>query len=193
MRLCWPTLNRNCKSTMAELITIARPYAEAAFGLAKGSGQLAAWSSQLDVLAQLVSAPEVADLIGNPAIDTQQLQALLVGSLGKTALPDVARLVAVLLENHRTQALPEISTLFQALKHEAEGVLEAQITSAFPLTEAQIADLVKGLEKRFARKISATVAVDAALIGGVRITVGDDVIDDSVQGKLQAMAYRLKS
>lgn len=178
---------------MAELITIARPYAEAAFRLAKGSGQLAAWSSQLDVLAQLVSAPEVADLIGNPAIDGQQLQALFVASLGKTALPEVERLVAVLLENHRAKTLPHVSTLFQALKNEAEGVVDAQITSAFPLTAAQIADLVKSLETRFSRKVNATVVVDPALIGGVRIVVGDDVIDDSVQGKLQAMAYRLKS
>lgn len=178
---------------MAELITIARPYAEAAFKLAKGSGQLAAWSGQLDVLAQLVSAPEVADLIGNPAIDGQQLQALFDAGLGKTALPEVQRLVAVLLENQRAQAIPEISALFDELKNEAEGVLDAHIQTAFPLTDAQIADLVKALEKRFSRKISTTVTVDTALIGGVRIVVGDDVIDDSVQGKLQAMAYRLKS
>lgn len=178
---------------MAELITIARPYAEAAFRLAKETGALSAWSSQLDTLANLVSAPEVADLIGNPAIDGPQLQALLVASLGKTALPDVERFLAVLLESRRAPTLPLVSALFEELKHQAEGSVEAQIESAFPLTEVQISDLVKGLEKRFGRKVTATVAVTPALIGGVRIMVGDDVIDDSVQGKLQAMAYRLKS
>lgn len=178
---------------MAELITIARPYAEAVFRLAKETGQLAAWSEQLDTLAQLVSAPEVAGLIGNPAIDGQQLQALLVASLGKTALPDVVRFIAVLLENRRAIALPAIAGLFEELKHEAEGAVEAQIESALPLTAAQVTELTAGLQKRFGRKITATVAVEPALIGGVRIVVGDEVIDDSVQGKLQAMAYRLKS
>ena len=178
---------------MAELITIARPYAEAAFKLAQETGQLVAWSSQLESLSEFVANPEVASLVGNPVVERQQLIALFTAAIGKTALPEVERFVAVLLENHRVQALTEIFALFEALKHKAEGVVDAQIESAFALTDDQLNELVLGLEKRFQNKVKATVTVNPALLGGVRVVVGDDVIDASVQGKLQSMAYRLKS
>lgn len=178
---------------MAELITIARPYAEAAFKLAQETGQLVAWSSQLESLSEFVANPEVASLLGNPAVERQQLVALLNAAIGKTALPEVERFVAVLLENHRVQALADIAALFEHLKHQAEGVVDAVIETAFPLTDAQLTELLAGLEKRFQNKVQATVTVNPALLGGVRVVVGDDVIDASVQGKLQSMAYRLKS
>lgn len=178
---------------MAELITIARPYAEAAFKLAQESKQLSAWSSQLEDLSVFVANPEVASLLGNPAVERQQLASLLNAAIGKAVLPEVERFVAVLLENHRVPAMTEISKMFELLKHQAEGVVDAEIETAFPLTDAQLSELVGGLEKRFQQKIKATVTVNPILLGGVRVVVGDDVIDASVQGKLQTMAYRLKS
>ena len=178
---------------MAELITIARPYAEAAYQLARDSGQLKAWSAQLAQLAQVAANVEFAALLGNPNVAADQLEAVLVGALGKDALPEVARFVGVLLQNRRASLLPQIFTLFQTLKTAAEGVVDARIETAFALTDMQEADVVSGLEKRLGRMVKAEVVVDPALLGGVRIVVGDEVIDASVQGKLQAMAYRLKS
>ena len=177
---------------MAENVTIARPYAEAAFGIADAGGTLPAWAQALDMLAEIVRHPEVRTAIGNPRLTDEQLYGL-IASLGGDALTaDVQKFIRVLIENGRLALLPEIRELFQELKNEREGVVDALVSTAFELNPAQTADLVADLERRFKRKVNPVVMVDKELIGGVRVTIGDEVIDSSVRGQLAAMASVLR-
>jgi F-type H+-transporting ATPase subunit delta len=178
---------------MAETTTIARPYAEAVFGLADKTGSLAKWSELLAAMAAAAAHPEVRALIGDPKVSPDQLYGLFVSLAGGDLPLEAQNLVRVLIANDRLTLLPEIRELFEALKHEREGVVEAEIASAFPMDAPQLKGLVAELERRFKRKIDPRVAVDKELIGGVRIAVGDEVIDGSVRGKLEDMAIALKS
>jgi F-type H+-transporting ATPase subunit delta len=182
---------------MAENVTLARPYAEAAFQLAKSGNALAAWSDVLSRLSAVAARPEMEECIGNPRLNPVQLAQLcldVAASDAKSALSaDQQNFVRVLADNDRLIVLPEISELFNELKHGQEGVKDAEITSAFALDDATLKTLVADLERKFGCKIQATVKVDAGLIGGVRIAVGDEVIDASVRGKLAAMAIALKN
>lgn len=177
---------------MAEIATIARPYAEAAFELADQAGALAAWSGALANLAAAAREPAVQELLGNPLVTTRQLVDML-GSVAGEASAEMRNFVQALAENKRLEALPEVQSQFEQLRAEREGTIEATIESAFPLDEGSLATLVADLERRFKRKVKPEVSVDAELIGGARITVGDQVIDGSVRGKLQAMAAGLAS
>jgi F-type H+-transporting ATPase subunit delta len=177
---------------MAENVTIARPYADAAFALATGADALAAWSEALDRLAAIVSDEGMQACIVNPRLSTDQLAGLVLEVAGELSA-EQQNFVRVLVNNERLQVLPEIRDLFVALKNEHEGVLEAKIASAFPLDDASLASLKADLEARFKARIDATVAIDTELIGGVRIAIGDEVIDASVRGKLASMAATLKN
>jgi F-type H+-transporting ATPase subunit delta len=175
---------------MAELATIARPYAEAAFEAADSAGKLAAWANALARLAQVAADAEILHLVGDPGVTPDALYGVIAGAAGE--LPaDVQSFLRVLIENGRVPVLPEVHERFESLKNEREGIVEAEITSAFPLEAAPLAALVKDLEARFARKVNPRVSVDKELIGGVRVAVGDEVIDGSVRGKLAAMAAAL--
>jgi len=175
---------------MAEIATIARPYAEAVFKVADGEGKLAAWAEVLDRLAAVAGNPAIGQVLGDPNVTSDQLYGVIAGGAGE--LPAEAQnLVRVLIENGRVAVLPEVRDLFVELKHEREGVVDAEIASAFPLEEAQLATLVGDLEARFKRKVKPSVAVDQDLIGGIKVVVGDEVIDGSVRGKLAAMAAAL--
>jgi len=179
---------------MAENVTLARPYAEAAFQLAKGDNALPAWSGVLSRLAAAAASPALEECIGNPRFTPAQLAQLCldVAGSGNAALnADQQNFVRVLVDNDRLAVLPEIAELFDALKDAHEGVKEAEISSAFALDDAALQALVADLERKFGCKIQATVKVDAELIGGVKIAVGDEVIDASVRGKLAAMATAL--
>ena len=175
---------------MAEIATIARPYAEAVFKVADGEGQLAAWADVIARLAAIAANPAVAEIVGDPNVDPDQLYGVIAGASGD--LPKEAQnLLRVLIENGRVALLPEIRESFEALKNEREGVVDAEIATAFALDDAQLAALVQDLEARFKRRINPRVSVDEALIGGVTVAVGDEVIDGSVRGKLAAMAAAL--
>jgi F-type H+-transporting ATPase subunit delta len=175
---------------MAEIATIARPYAEAVFKVADGEGKLAAWAEVLDRLAAVAANPAVGQLLGDPNVTSDQLYGVVAGAAGD--LPGEAQnLVRVLIENGRVGVLREVRNAFVALKHEREGVVDAEIASAFPLEDTQLATLVTDLETRFKRKVKPQVAVDQDLIGGIKVVVGDEVIDGSVRGKLAAMAAAL--
>jgi F-type H+-transporting ATPase subunit delta len=177
---------------MSELSTLARPYAEAAFRLAQGESDLAGWSSRIATLAAIVSDPQVAALISDPAVSVERVASLVIevagGGLGERG----ANFVKVLAENDRLAVLPEIHAQYEALKADAEGTLEATITSAQALTQAQIDELVTGLKARFNRAVNVKAAVDPELIGGAVIAIGDQVIDGSVKGRLQRMAFALQ-
>lgn len=176
---------------MAEAITIARPYAEAAFKIARQHGALDAWSKMLGFIAEVSADARMRAVIADPnrsAADLKQLFHAIAGD----RLDGLARnFVSVLVDNHRAGLLPEIAAHFEDLKRGAEGVLEARIASAFPLAGPQLAALVSNLEAKYQRRIQATVVVAPELIGGVKIEVGDQVLDASVRGRLDAMAVTL--
>ena len=178
---------------MAELATIARPYAEAAFGLARDEQALPAWSDMLNFAASIVTDERVAKALDNPRLDSGAKQSLLL-SIGGDRFNEPARnFIRVLVESERVTLLPQIAAMFETLKNDAESTAKATIESAFALTDAQLAEMQQALEKRFGRKIETTVSVNPDLIGGARVTVGDAVLDGSVQAKLAAMHAQLRA
>jgi len=176
---------------MAEIATLARPYAEAAFRLADAGGTLAVWSGTLRTLAQVAEHPDMQECLAKYDLTKVQLRELFLSLCPAELSAEAKNFVQLLIEYDRLTLLPEIYAQFETLKNEREGVVDAQITSAFALEGAQLADLVADLEKRFKRKINPQVSIDRDLIGGVRVVVGDEVIDGSVRGKLNAMAAGL--
>jgi F-type H+-transporting ATPase subunit delta len=177
---------------MAETVTIARPYAEAIFRLAKENGALAPWSERLTRLAMVAQDKEMAELIGNPKLSAEQVAQLFV-SLADDNDATLGNFIRVLAENERLALLPEILDLFTAMKSSEDGIKEAIVESAFAIDEAQLTALIGQLEGHFKSKLSASVVVKPELIGGVRVAVGDQVLDASVRGKLEAMATALKN
>jgi F-type H+-transporting ATPase subunit delta len=177
---------------MAELATVARPYAEALFAVAE-TGDVAAWSTLVTELAQVARLPEVLSIASNPKVGRAQVSELLLAAV-KSPLKNDAQaknLVQMLVDNHRIALLPEIATQFEELKNAKEGAADVFIVSAFPLEGEQLNGLVASLERKFNRKLKPTVQVDQSLIGGVRVTVGDEVLDTSVRARLASMQTAL--
>jgi F-type H+-transporting ATPase subunit delta len=177
---------------MAELATVARPYAEALFRVAQ-SGDLAAWSTVVSELAQVGAHPDVQAFARNPNVSATQVADAFASLVKAPLTAEAKNFVNMLIENGRVSLLPEIGAQFAVLKNALEGAADADITSAFEISAAQVADLVKTLEKKFGRKLNPTVTVDSSLIGGVRVVVGDQVLDTSVRAKLQRMNVALTS
>ena len=177
---------------MAENITLARPYADAAFQLARTTGALGPWQQALDRMAAVAADAQMVECIDNPRLQSSQVAQLFLDVVGSVSA-EQQNFVRLLVDNDRLQVLPEIRDLYVELKNGQEGVKEADIASAFPLDDATLKNLVAELEARFQCRIQATVSLDPELIGGVRIAVGDQVIDASVRGKLAAMATALQS
>ncbi|MDR5737131.1 MULTISPECIES: F0F1 ATP synthase subunit delta [unclassified Caballeronia] len=178
---------------MAELATIARPYAEALFRVAE-TGDLAGWSTFVEELAQVARLPEVETVASSPKVSREQITDLLLAAVKSPLAQSNAQaknFVRMLVENHRLPLLPEIAVQFDELKNAREGAADAYIVSAFPLEGAQLNDLVASLERKFERKLKPIVEVDQSLIGGVRVTVGDEVLDTSVRARLASMQTAL--
>jgi F-type H+-transporting ATPase subunit delta len=178
---------------MAETITVARPYAEAAFSLAREQNALPAWSQMLQLAAAIVRDPRIAEALDNPKLGAPEKESLLLSIAGDRLNEDARRYLRVLVQADRIALMPEIAAVFDTLKDREEGTAKAEIETAFPLTEAQLADITSALARRFGKRIEAAVRVNPALIGGARVTVGDTVLDASVQAKLAAMATELHS
>jgi len=178
---------------MAELTTIARPYAEAAFALARDGNALPAWSQMLKLASAVVAEPKVAQALDNPVLDSGAKESLLLSICGDKLNAECRSFLRVLIEGDRIGVLPQIQTMYESLKDAADGVAKATIETAFPFQGNELADLTAALEKHFGRKIEATVEVRPDLIGGARVTVGDMVIDASVQEQLRAMAAQLRA
>ncbi|WP_370261559.1 F0F1 ATP synthase subunit delta [Limnobacter sp.] len=175
---------------MVELSTIARPYAEAAFEVAKTSN-IAQWNDWLQSWSAVASNDNIHLLASNPKLSDQQVLDLFV-ELTKTPADAPARnFLAALVENGRLLALPEIARQFVELKNAHEGAADAVIASAFPLADSDVQNIRGALEKKFGSKLNITVQVDESLIGGVCVTVGDQILDSSVRGKLNAMKAAL--
>ena len=178
---------------MAEPSTVARPYAEAVFRLADAAGALAKWSEMLAGLAQVSADERVRAAVADPTRTDAQIAGLFISILAGKLTGEAENFVRVLAENARLNLLPEMRRQFEALKNEREGVVEAEVQSAFELTEPQLADLVQCLEKKTGRKVRAQVSVDRELIGGVKIVLGDKVIDGSARAQLAALETALKA
>jgi F-type H+-transporting ATPase subunit delta len=178
---------------MAEQITVARPYAEAAFSLAREQNALPVWAEMVRVAAAVADDPKMRKALDNPKLSAGDKEALFLSVCADRLNADGRNFVRVLIRGDRIGLLSEIRELFAELKDSAEGLARAEITSAFPLGEAELAGLKSALERRFGKKIETTVSVDASLIGGAKIVVGDTVIDGSVAGELQAMANHLRT
>ena len=176
---------------MADRLTIARPYARAAFEEARKNGGLAPWSDALQAAALVVRDPRVATLLGDPRVTPAEL-AQLVDEIAAVPLGEPgANFVRTLADNHRLGYLPEIAELFGTFKDDAEGVADVSVTSAAVLDDAQRARIAAALERRLQRKVRLHYQIDPALIGGAILRSGDLVIDGSLRTRLDRIAYEL--
>jgi F-type H+-transporting ATPase subunit delta len=175
---------------MAELATIARPYAEALDRSVTGADALAL-IPQLQALASVAGHPDMQQLADNPKVSSKQVLDVITGVAKTTLDAKVSNLLRTVVENGRLAALPEIAAQFNALVKSRSGTSDATIESAFPIDGAQLPSVVAALEKRFGRKLNANVVVNAELIGGIRVIVGDEVLDTSVRGRLEKMKVAL--
>ncbi|HUG26139.1 F0F1 ATP synthase subunit delta [Piscinibacter sp.] len=176
---------------MAELATIARPYAEALF---KANGQTSPreLADQLDAVAQVANLTELRQFADNPKVQPAAVYDVIVGALKSVVLSsNVQNLLRTVIDNGRLAAMPEIAAQYRELVNAQSGVSDATVYSAFPIDGTQLADVVASLQKRFNRKLNATVVVEPELIGGIRVVVGDEVLDTSVKARLELMKVAL--
>ena len=176
---------------MAEISTIARPYAVAAYKLGKEQKALAKWSEMLGFATQVANDAKMQAYINDPKVVASDLQTTFLKVCGDKLNENAQNLIKILVEYGRMSVLPAIATAFEELKAQDEGVLEAQIIAAAKPSAAEIKDLVARLETKFGKKVEATVSVDPEIIGGIKIIVGDTVIDASVKSQLQNLTYAL--
>lgn len=177
---------------MAEAVTIARPYAVAVFRLAKEKNALAKWSEMLGFASAVAADAQMRALIEDPKLAAVDIERMFLSVCGDRLDATGQNLIRLLVEYGRLALLPEIASTFEELKAQDEGTLDAEITSAAKLNDAQVKTLVSRLQIKFGKKVEATVKVDPEIIGGIKIVVGDTVIDASVRGRLQELAYTLK-
>ncbi len=175
---------------MAELATIARPYAEALFK-ASTAADAQFLVVQVKALAEVAGHTQLRQFASNPKVTATQVLDIVSGVLKTPMVAPVRNLLQTVLENDRLAALPEIAAQFQALVNAQAGVCDAVVHSAYPLEPAQLADVVLTLERRFGRKLTARVVVEPELIGGIRVVVGDEVLDTSVKARLEQMKAAL--
>ena len=178
---------------MAEISTIARPYAQAVFDLAKEQKQLQAWSETLSLLSQVVDDQAVKSVINDSkTLDTDK-EKLLLDICKKNINKEGENFIKLLIENKRLLILPFISEAFENLKANEEGSVTANIVVATKITKKETDEIIKNLEKKLNKKIEATVEIDQSILGGSVITVGDTVIDASVKGQLESLAFSMKA
>ena len=174
---------------MAELATIARPYAEALFKAS--SADLAAAAAWVEELAAIAANPQLQQFADNPNASAQQVFDVIAG-VAKTPLPEAAKnFLRTVIDNGRLAVLPEMAAQFRALKNAQSGTSDAVVYSAFAIEGNALADVKAVLEKRFGRKLDVTVQLQPELIGGIRVVVGDEVLDTSVKARLEQMKVAL--
>jgi F-type H+-transporting ATPase subunit delta len=173
---------------MAEVITIARPYASAVFAIAKEKGELKGWSDLLAVLAQCVADPKMQSIITSPAVSDEQVVTLLADISGELISDDARKFLALLAEGNRLQLLAYIAVIFEELRAEAELTMTAEVTTAMALTSEQESNIAAALKKRTGREVTLISTIDDSLLGGAIIRAGDLIIDGSALGKLNRLA-----
>ena len=175
---------------MAELATLARPYAEALFQVAQ-KGDLKQASEQLDALASVAANPQLRQFADAPKSGAAQVFDVITGVVNIPLNDASKNLLRTVIDNGRLSVLPEIALQFHALVSQRSGVADAVVYSAFPIEAAALADVVATLETRFKRKLNASVQLQPELIGGIRVVVGDEVLDTSVKARLEQMKAAL--
>lgn len=174
---------------MAELATIARPYAEALFKAS--AANLASAAEWVDVLKDIASNEQLQQFAANPNVTSDQVFDVMTG-VAKIALPEAAKnFLRTVIENGRLNVLPEIAHQFRALKNAQSGSSDAVVHSAFAINDAMLAEVGVTLERRFGRKLNLSVQLQPELIGGIRVVVGDEVLDCSVKARLEQMKVAL--
>lgn len=177
---------------MSHALTLARPYARAAFSLARDHGCLADWTQALGFAARVAADSQVAALLGHPKLTDADAATLLAPpQLPEDASERFGRFIGLLLDNGRLSLLPEIAGLYEQLRAEAEHVIKARVTSAAALPASELDTIATALKKRFGREVDIQTAVDPSLIGGAVIDAGDVVIDGSLRGKLERLQTAL--
>lgn len=175
---------------MAELATLARPYAEALFDVAS-QGDVAAFAQQVDALAAIAGNAQLREFANSPKVSSEQVFDLIASVVKSPLSEPMKNLLRTVIDNGRLTVMPEIAQQFHALANAGAGVSDATVFSAFPIEATQLADVVATLEKRFGRKLNVVVQLEPALIGGIRVVVGDEVMDTSVKARLEQMRVAL--
>lgn len=177
---------------MAELATIARPYAEALFKASTDQGaDLSSTVAWVEELAAIAANPQLRQLADSPKVSVEQVLDVITG-VARSALPDAARnFLRVIIENGRLDALPEVAVQFRGIVNRLNGSSDAIVYSAFPIEESALNGISDALQKRFGSKLNLSVKIDESLIGGVRVVVGDEVLDTSVKARLEQMKAAL--
>jgi len=178
---------------MAEISTIGRPYAVAIFNLAKEEKTLSVWSDMLSLMRGIVENEDVNSFINDSKVLDIDREKILLDICGDKINTSGKNLIKLLVENKRLLILSVITALFEELKDKDEGVIEAQIIMAEQPDKKLVNNLIQSLEKRFDKKIEGKVVIDKSIVGGTKIIVGDTVIDASVRGQLDNLAYTLKA
>ncbi len=176
---------------MLEKTTIARPYAQAVFELAQESSGNAEWSAVLDLLKRIIADEQMRLLLNNPKVSHKQLQELVIEVGGDSFSQQAKNFVKVLVNAGRLQYAPQISLLFEAMRAEAEGTIEVQVSAAYELEAAQQETIAKRMSARLGKQVKITTTVDETLIGGAVIRAGDSVIDASLRGRLAELSNQL--
>jgi F-type H+-transporting ATPase subunit delta len=176
---------------MAEIQTLARPYAEAVFELAQSRQALTAWSEMLAFISAVAADANMQRLASDPRVKRGRFLDLFLDIGGKNINAEGANFIRLLVENHRLNLLPEILEQYEARKTEAEARVEATVVSAFPLEATQLQSLSDALKRKLGREVNLTIEVDKTLMGGIVIRTGDFVIDGTVRGRLADLATYL--
>ncbi len=172
---------------MSELTTAARPYAKAVFEMAQASGTLNEWSDQLAAMSAVVATEDSAALLAHPRISKAQKSEIFSEVIGDELSPGGRNLLATLSENDRFALLPEMASIYEAMKAEAEGSVEAEVVSAMEMSAEQQDKITAALQKRLGRDVKLVTSIDPSLMGGAIIRAGDLVIDGSIQSRLKTM------
>lgn len=178
---------------MAEISTIARPYAVAIFNLAKEEKSLSDWSDMLFLMSSIVENKDIKLFIQDSKVLDVDREKVLLDICGNQINNSGKNLIKLLVEYKRLLILSEITSVFESLKADDEGAMEAQIIMAEKPDEKMVENLINSLEKRFDKKIEGKVVIDKSIVGGTKIIVGDSVIDASVREQLDNLAYSLKA
>ena len=178
---------------MAESITLARPYASAAFEVAVADKALAEWSEMLQTLAAVAADDKVSDLMTDPALTAEKQSDALLAICGDEISAKGTNMIRLLADNRRLPLLPQIAEIFDVLKAAKEKSVKVELATAYALSDALVEQLTEALQKRLDRQVKLHTSVDQSLIGGAVIRAGDTVIDSSVRGKLNKLAESLSS